>query len=134
MATILPVGPVKSKTYTAVEAMPDANRIVKLTAVSTVGLCDANEKCLGVVKNKPLILGQASVVELGETEVYVDATTAILIDDYIIAATDGVGVKKPTTAETICYVIGRAKETKSSGTGTIIVDVLPIPVTNPGTT
>ena len=131
MATILPCGPVKSKTYTAVEAMPAANRIVKLTAASTVGLCDAAEKCLGVVKNEPVITGQASVVELGETEVYVDATTAIVIDDYIFATTDGVGIKCPLTAATKYYVIGRAKEAKASGTGTIIVDVLPSAVTVP---
>ena len=135
MATILPVGRVTSKTYIASGSMTAIqDHIVKLSAASTAVIAGANDKCLGVLKNKPADGGQASVVERGETEVFVDAGTAILIDDYIVSDASGHGVKKPTTAETVCYVIGRAKEAKASGTGTIIVDVQPTTVTNPGTT
>jgi hypothetical protein len=135
MATLLPVGPVESKTYAASGSLTSNQfHIVILTAASTVAIAGANGKCLGVLRNKPADGGQASVVEDGEAEVFVDAGTAILIDDYIVSDGSGHGVKKPTTAETICYVLGRAKEAKASGTGTIIVDVEPCAVTNPGTT
>lgn len=132
MATLLPCGPVRAKTYIASDSMTALQyHIVLQSAASTVAVAGANGKCLGVLKNKPAAAGQASVVESGETEVYVDATTAILIDDYITSDASGHGIKIPATAATKFYVLGRAKEAKASGTGTIIVDVQPIAVTNP---
>jgi hypothetical protein len=132
MATILPVGRVTSKTYTASGSMTAIqNHIVKLSAASTAVIAGANDKCLGVLKNKPAAGGQASVVERGETEVFVDASTAILPDDYIVADASGHGIKIPATAALKSYVLGRAKEALASGTGTIIVDVDPDAVTSP---
>ena len=137
MATILPMGPVKSKTYIASGDLSAAqNHIVLLSAASTVAIGTANCVPAGVLKNKPAAAGggQASVVTEGETEVFVDAGTAILIDDMIVADSSGHGVKIGSTAETKYHVLGRAKEAKASGTGTIIVDVHFFDSTNPGTT
>lgn len=132
MATILPCGPQVGKTYTASGDLSSSQyHIVKESAARTAAIAGANEKPLGVLKNKPADGGQASLVTRGECEVYVDATTAILIDDYIVANASGHGVKIGATVSTKYYVLGRAKEAKASGTGTIIVDVDPIVVTNP---
>lgn len=131
MATILPTGRQTSKTYIASGSMTAIqNHIVKLSAASTAAVAGANDPVLGVLKNKPADAGQASVVTSGEAEVFVDATTAILIDDYIVSDGSGHGIKIPATASLVNNVIGRAMEAKASGTGTIIVDVLPIAVTN----
>lgn len=131
MAAILPMGLVVGKTYEADEAMVDKHRIVTLVAAGHVELCGANEVPQGVLKNAPAIRGQASVITRGEAEVYVDATTAILIGDLIESGASGVGVKVAATAASKRYVLGRAQEALASGTGTIIVDVDPGVVTNP---
>ena len=130
MATILPVGRVTGKTYTASGSMTALQlHIVKLTAASTAAQATANDRILGVLKNKPADTGQASVVTRGETEVSVDATTAILIGDYIESDAGGHGIKMAATTGKR-EVLGRAMEAKASGTGTIIVDVLPTTITN----
>ena len=110
------------KTYTASGDLSACQfHIVQLSAASTVALGGAGTQCRGVLKNKPLDGGQASVVTLGETEVFVDATTAILIGDRIKSDASGHGVKAATTNE----YVGTALEAKASGTGTIIIDVNP---------
>jgi len=132
MATILPTGRVTGKTYIASGSMTAIQyHIVKLSATSTAVIAGANDVPEGVLKNKPADGGQASVVTRGECEVYVDATTAILINDLIVADASGHGVKIPATAATKYHTLGRAKESKASGTGTIIVDVQPGDSTNP---
>ncbi len=128
MATILPTGRVTGKTYIASGDLSAAQfHIVQLSAASTAAIAGAGSKCLGVLKNKPASAGggSASVVTRGETEVYVDAGTAILIGDRIMSDSSGHGVKVPATAATIKEYLGIAMEAKASGTGTIIVDVLP---------
>ena len=133
MTTILPCGPTVDKTYTASGDLSSAkHHIVKLSAAETRRPSAApTTGALGVLKNAPATGGQASVVTRGEAEVYVDATTAILIGDHIESAASGLGVKIAATAATKCDVLGRAMEAKASGTGTIIVDVSPGVVTNP---
>lgn len=130
MATILPTGRQTGKTYIASGSMTAIQyHIVKLSAASTAAVAGANDPVLGVLKNKPADAGQASVVTRGEAEVFVDATTAILIGDYIEADASGHGIKMAATTGKR-NVLGRAMEAKASGTGTIIVDVLPVVVTN----
>ena len=132
MATLLPTGRQTGKTYIASGSMTAIqNHIVKLSAASTAAVAGANDPCLGVLKNKPADAGQASVVTRGEAEVFVDATTAILIGDYIVSDGSGHGIKIPATAALKSYILGRAMEAKASGTGTIIVDINPGVVTNP---
>lgn len=132
MATILPKGETRDKTYTASGDL-SANQfhIVALTAASTVVIAPAAAKCHGVLKNAPLDGGQASVVTQGETEVYVNAATAIIAGDRIAASANGVGVKIAATAATKCEYLGTALEALAAGTGTIIVDVNTGAVTNP---
>lgn len=130
MATILPTGRQTGKTYIASGSMTAIQyHIVKLSAANTAAVAGANDPVLGVLKNKPADAGQASVVTRGEAEVFVDATTAILIGDYIEADASGHGVKMAATTGKR-NVLGRAMEAKASGTGTIIVDVLTVVVTN----
>ena len=130
MATILPTGRVTGKTYIAYGSMTAIQyHIVKLSAASTAAVAGANDPVLGVLKNKPADAGQASVVTRGEADVFVDATTAILIGDYIESDASGHGIKMAATTGKR-NVLGRAMEAKASGTGTIIVDVLPVVVTN----
>ena len=129
---ILPRGETSDRTYTASGDLSDYQyRIVKLSAAETAAICGAGEKCQGVLKNAPEDGGQASVVTRGEAKVYVDATTAILIGDRIMAAANGVGVKVPATAATKSEYLGTAMEAKASGTGTIIVDIQPGVITTP---
>jgi len=132
VATILPMGPVTSKTYIASGSMTAIQyHVVKLSAASTAIIAGANDVPEGVLKNAPADGGQASVVTRGECEVFVDAATAILIDDLIVSDASGHGIKIPATAATKYHALGRAKEAKASGTGTIIVDVQPGDSTNP---
>lgn len=132
MATILPKGETRDKTYTASGDLSARQfHIVTLAAASTVAIAPAAAKCHGVLKNKSLDGGQASVVTFGETPVAVDATTAILIGDRIVAGANGVGVKIAATAATRCEYLGTALEALAAGAGTIIVDVAPGVVTNP---
>jgi hypothetical protein len=134
MATILPIGGTRDKTYTASGSMTDRiNRIVKLSAARTVAIAGAGEHCHGVLKNAPADGGQASVITFGEALVYVDATTPILIGDRIMAAANGVGVKCGATAKTAYEILGVAQEAKASGTGTIIVDINPGTISVPST-
>jgi hypothetical protein len=134
VATILPRGETEDRTYTASGDLSACQyHIVKLSAAETAAIAGANDPCLGVLKNAPTAGGQASFVKRGETEVFVDATTAILIGDYIEADGSGHGVKIAATVGSKRYVLGRALEAKASGTGTIIVDVRPGVVTNPAT-
>ena len=132
MPTLLPCGPVIGKTYIQSGAGAALQyHIMKLSAVSTAAVAGANDPCLGVLKNTPADGGQASLVTRGETEVAVDAATAIVAGDYIVANASGRGIKIPATAALKSNVLGRAMEALASGTGTIIVDVLPIVITNP---
>lgn len=133
MATLLPTGIPISKTYEAGTSLATYQyRIVKLSAAGKVVLGTAGCKCTGVVVDDDAAAGyNASVVTLGETPVYVDATNAIAPDDRIAVGANGVGVKIDATAATKCEFLGTAKEGKASGLGTIIVDVAPGVVTNP---
>jgi len=132
MATILPRGETRDKTYTASGDLSASQyHIVKLSAARTVAIAGANDHCLGVLKNAPASGGQASVVTAGEALVYVDATTPIAAGDRIEAAANGVGVKMAATAASKREVLGVAQEGLASGTGTIVVDIAPGVVTNP---
>ena len=127
MATRLPVGPFRDQTFTAGEDLTQYT-IVKLTAVSSVSMADAGEQCIGIVQNAPSSGEQATVRTQGESFCSVDAGTAILITDFIIATTDGVGIKNVTDE---AYVVGPTREAKASGTGNIVVDVQPQTVNVP---
>jgi len=132
MATILPRGETRDKTYTASGDLSASQyHIVKLSAARTVSIAGANDHCLGVLKNAPASGGQASVVTAGEALVYVDATTPIAAGDRIEAAANGVGVKMAATAASKREILGVAQEALASGTGTIVVDIAPGVVTNP---
>ena len=133
MATLLPTGIPISKTYEAGTSLATyQHRIVKLSAAGKVVLGTAACKCHGVLLDDDAAAGyNASVVTLGETPVYVDATTAIAANDRIACGANGVGVKIAATAAAKCEFLGTAMEGLASGTGTIIVDVLPGVATNP---
>lgn len=121
MATRLPVGPTRDQTFTAsVDLRLYQYCLVKLASATTVTFCGAGEKPIGILQNAPSQYEQAVVRTLGESNVSVDATVAIVYDFGCLSAAAGVGVKNTTDKGPI---VGFFRESLASGTGTIVVDV-----------
>ncbi len=96
-------------------------RYVKQTANGTVAICGAGERILGILQNAPEDGKLAVVRTMGMSLLYVNAGTAIGVQDHLKSAALGVGVKGEAALD---EVGSTSREVKASGLGTILVKLL----------